>query len=154
MRFNIKEMQGLDISSLPSFRIKEYFSRRGTDDARGDICEGDVLWFARDEFEGSFRKPKFVGTFLYRVKVLRESYGSDKQQHTFTLAMMKSSTSKTCENETFRIKGRNLYKHFCMVENINRSDREMHLSDKHDRGASARAARDERKAEKELYRAV
>lgn len=65
-------------------------------------------------FQGSHRKPKFIGKQTMKVKVLRHSYGSLKGQHTFTLEVLdvieKLDISQAhVKGDTFRIKGRNLY---------------------------------------------
>ena len=65
-------------------------------------------------FQGSWRKPKFIGKQIMKVKVLRHSYGSEKGQHTFTLEVLdvleELDTSQAHgRGDTFRIKGRNLY---------------------------------------------
>ena len=68
----------------------------------GDAVVGDEVSFDRAIFSGSFRKPKFEGYQNIKGKIIKDSYGADKQQHTFTIEM--PDGSKT------RIKGRNLYK--------------------------------------------
>jgi hypothetical protein len=94
----------------------------------GDNCEGDIIWFARDCFSGSFKNAKFDGTECLRVVILKDSYGKEKQQHTFTCALMKSASSKThVKGSEFKI------------------DRGETLNNKHTRGEQARLKREERR---------
>lgn len=108
----------------------------------GDVCAGDRILFVRQRWErqaiNRFGKMANViaGYDLVEATVEKESYGSDKQQHTFTLLV---------DGEKLLIKGRNLYAvgvwrkaWKCEQERIDA------LSEKHERGASARRARTER----------
>jgi hypothetical protein len=100
----------------------------------GDAVVGDQVRFQRAEFGGSYRKPKFLGFSLVSATIVADSYGADKQQHTFTLRLSDGSTT--------RIKGRNLYR-----EGVYRrpwddeSARHLVADEKHSRGKAARAAR-------------
>ena len=128
------------------FEIEKYLSKKNFTNITGDACVGDIVWFGRDLFSGSYRKPIFDGTEGVRAIIVKDSYGSDKQQHTFTLVLMKSATSKThIKGSDFRIKGRNLYKHFTYCENHERDDRKEVLEDKHQRGTFARKVREDRR---------
>ena len=114
----------------------------------GNNCVGDIVWFGKDIFSGSFRNAKFDGTECVRAVIVKDSYGKDKQQHTFTLALMKSAHSKTfVKGSEFKIKGRNLYKHFTYCENYMKEERKSALDEKYLRGSVARAEREERKNE-------
>lgn len=48
---------------------------------------GDSVRFERAVFTGSYRKPVFAGFELMTGKIVFDSYGSEKQQHTFTLRL-------------------------------------------------------------------
>ena len=121
----VKELVGSYIEPYETDEIKEALYRsKKLVEITGEACAGDIVWFAQDDFGGSYWRPKFLGTKLVRAIILRDSYGSKKQQHTFTLALMKSATSKTyIKGSEFRIKGPNLYKHFTFCENFDRKDR-------------------------------
>lgn len=63
---------------------------------------GDEVRFERAEFGGSYKKPMFLRFEFVTGKIVADSYGADKQQHTFTIEL--TNGTKT------RIKGRNLYR--------------------------------------------
>lgn len=48
----------------------------------GDAVVGDEVRFERATFSGSFRNAKFAGFEMITGKIIRDSYGRDKQQHT------------------------------------------------------------------------
>jgi hypothetical protein len=48
----------------------------------GDCCVGDVVEFGRAIFEGSYPKATFSHIEVVQAKVIRDSYGKAKQQHT------------------------------------------------------------------------
>lgn len=110
----------------------------------GDAVVGDEVSFERATFTGSFRNAKFAGFECITGKIIRDSYGRDKQQHTFTLEF--------ADGSTLRIKGRNLY-----AEGVWRkpwadeSTRGAVADEKHARGAIARAERAIRKEGDNCY---
>lgn len=113
----------------------------------GDVVAGDVIEFTEAVFAGSFRKPRYVGERTIQAEVLRDSYGAEKQQHTFTLKVLASAGAEplTAGTVTTR-KGRNVYRNGTRrapwpVE----ADRRAALDEKHSRGDLARADRAERK---------
>lgn len=111
-----------------------------TIDCTGDACVGDQVRFDRDLFTGSFRKPKFAGTQTVEGIIVKESYGADKQQHTFTI--------ERADGTTVRIKGRNLYRNGTWRRAWpDEAERERVLGEKHARGDRARAERDRRRFE-------
>ena len=106
----------------------------------GDAVTGDEVSFERATFSGSFRNAKFAGFERVSGRIIKDSYGADRQQHTFTLALPDGST--------LRIKGRNLYANGVWRKAwADESARKPVLDEKHARGDRARRARDERKAE-------
>jgi hypothetical protein len=108
-----------------------------TMDAQGDAVVGDVVQFERAKFSGSYRNAKFVGMESITGTITRESYGADRQQHTFTILQEDGST--------LRIKGRNLYKESLMRKPwADESAREKVAAEKHARGNEARRLRDTR----------
>lgn len=103
----------------------------------GDCVVGDEVAFERATFCGSLRKPKFNGFELVVGRIVADSYGADKQQHTFTVAL--SSGSKTM------IKGRNLYANGVYRRPwADEGQRHAAAGEKHQRGDAARAARAQR----------
>lgn len=108
----------------------------------GDACVGDEVRFQRATFGGSFRRPVFLGYELVTGKIVADSYGEAKQQHTFTLLRDDGST--------LRIKGRNLYRNGVWRKPwANESERAKALAEKHARGDRARALREERRMARE-----
>lgn len=100
----------------------------------GDVVVGEEIRFQRTTFNGSFRRPKLAGYELITGTVMRDSYGEESQQHTFTLRL--------ADGSELRIKGRNLYR-----EGIYRKpwvDEPARLAaqqEKHARGGQARRRR-------------
>lgn len=125
--------------------LAEFAAENGfTECVTGDACQGDEIVFIRATFTGgSFSRrgrssrPQFNGYQAIAGKIVNDSYGRDKQQHTFTI--------RTDDDSCFCIKGRNLYANNVFAKPRSQSERESVLSDKHARGANARAIRDERK---------
>lgn len=110
----------------------------------GDAVIGDEVRFERATFSGSFRNAKFAGFETITGKIVRDSYGRDKQQHTFTLEL--------AEGGELRIKGRNLYDNRTFRKQWADESRRHEVADeKHVRGDQARAAREIRKFEQFAY---
>lgn len=103
----------------------------------GDAVMGDEVRFERAKFTGSFRNAKFAGFERITGKIVRDSYGEEKQQHTFTLELADGSKLK--------IKGRNLYANGTFRKPwTDESQRQTVREEKHQRGDFARAQRRER----------
>lgn len=103
----------------------------------GDAVCGDEVRFERATFTGSFRNAKFNGFEMITGKIVRDSYGRDKQQHTFTIELANGSE--------VRIKGRNLYANGTFRKPWDdESARHAAADEKHARGDIARAAREHR----------
>lgn len=97
----------------------------------GDVVKGDHIRFSKAVFLGSFKKPKFSHYQTITAQVIKESYGSQKQQHTFTLL--------TDNGETMLIKGRNLYRQGVWRKPwLDETQRQLIAKEKHQRGAQAR----------------
>jgi len=110
-------------------------------DCTGDCVVGDIVEFGRAVFEGRYPRAKFSYTEIIEAKIIRDSYGKAKQQHTFTLQYLDN-------NETFRIKGRNLYRNGTRRQEWDdESKRQMAINEKHNRGNIAREDRRVRKLE-------
>lgn len=92
----------------------------------GDCCTGDEIAF--------FNAGK-AGKRLYGV-IVSDSYGADKQQHTFTIE---------CEGQMMLIKGRNLYANGVLRKVWpDEQQRAKVLDEKHERGGQARKERQNR----------
>lgn len=104
-----------------------------------DCVVGDEVIFERATFTGSFRNAKFAGFDRIAGRIVADSYGSEKQQHTFTI---ETATGK------IRIKGRNLYRNGVWRKPwTDETQRRAAAAEKHERGGAARATRDARRAE-------
>jgi hypothetical protein len=111
-------------------------------DCTGDAVVGDEVCFERATFTGSWRRPQYAGTEVITAKIVKDSYGASKQQHTFTLELANGAK--------LVLRARNLYREGCHRKPWpNEADREKARVEKHRRGASARAARELRLAERE-----
>ncbi len=110
-----------------------------TIDCKGDAVVGDEIEFQKAVFTGSFRNAKFSHYETIRGKIVKDSYGAKKQQHTFTIETA---------DKTFRIKGRNLYaKEIMRKPWANESQRRLAQEEKHERGDVARRMREIRRQE-------
>tara|TARA_A100000172_G_scaffold26245_1_gene15315 strand:- start:2308 stop:2706 length:399 start_codon:yes stop_codon:yes gene_type:complete len=111
-------------------------------DTTGDCCVGDKVRFLKAYWDNEYSTRRNyanrpAGFDLITAEITKDSYGADKQQHTFTLT--------TDRGHTFRIKGRNLYYNGVWRKPWNdESLRHVVLDEKHMRGDQARAARDHR----------
>lgn len=104
----------------------------------GDCMVGDAVSFERATFTGSFRNAKFDCFELIQGAIVKDSYGRDKQQHTFTLEL--------ADGSKLQIKGRNLYANGTYRKLwADESQRGLAADEKHARGDRARAAHDYRK---------
>tara|TARA_R100000808_G_scaffold468_2_gene2405 strand:+ start:1351 stop:2841 length:1491 start_codon:yes stop_codon:yes gene_type:complete len=114
-----------------------------------DVVVGDVVTFRQDVFGGSFKNPKKIGERIIKGEVVKESYGADKQQHTFTIRPIEVSgdnASEIMNKKTFRIKGRNLYRYGVDREKwADENARKIVADEKHQRGDKARLERNIRK---------
>lgn len=119
--------------------------------ATGDVATGDTVKFEEAVFGGSFRNPKFLGTRTIEADVISDSYGADKQQHTFTLQIRNSSGLDPFEEgEIVRRKGRNVYRNgVYRQEWTDEGSRGVALDEKHERGEAAKEMRQLRKETEE-----
>jgi hypothetical protein len=105
----------------------------------GDCVVGDEVSFDRATFTGSFRSAHFAGFERVSGTIIADSYGREKQQHTFTLLV---------SGYKIMIKGRNLYAAGTYRRPwADESLRQLARDEKHSRGSIARTARNERKQE-------
>jgi hypothetical protein len=110
----------------------------------GDAVTGDEVRFERATFSGSFRNAKFAGFERITGKIINDSYGRDKQQHTFTIELE--------TGEKLMIKGRNLYKEALYRKAWGEASLRHEVADeKHARGDMARTERNIRKMESHYH---
>ena len=121
-----------------SYNTSDYFGDDiYTIDCTGDAVVGDDVRFDRATFTGSFRNARFAGFERITGKIIRDSYGRDKQQHTFTIELDDGTITT--------IKGRNLYKEGIWRKPwSDESARQAAADEKHQRGDLARAERENR----------
>ena len=80
-------------------------------DCTGNACAGDEITFREAVYGGSFRKPLFRGHRMIAARILRDSYGQLKGQHTFTLEVLASQgVDPLQEGQVIKRKGRNIYR--------------------------------------------
>lgn len=113
----------------------------------GDAVTGDTVLFEESVFHGSWRKPVCVGSRMVVAKIVSDSYGPKKQQHTFGILVLKSwGTEPLTEGLKTTRKGRNIYRHFTKrLPWDDETQRQERLDDKHNRGDIARAQRHRRR---------
>ncbi|XP_017251457.1 zinc finger CCCH domain-containing protein 62 isoform X2 [Daucus carota subsp. sativus] len=123
---------------------------------KGDACMGDVVMFEQTVYEmfsiasrSSVGPP--VGIRTVAGRIVKESYGAAKQQHTFTVEVLWSKGVRPHPPlHPLLIKGRNLYKLKTMRQRWqDEGERQKILLEKHSRGTIARSNRDTRMQENE-----
>lgn len=128
---------------------------------KGDACMGDVVMFEQTVYEmfniasrSSVGPP--CGTRVVAGRIVNESYGAAKQQHTFTIEVLWSKGERPHPPlHPLLIKGRNLYKLKTMRQRWqDEGERQKILLEKHNRGSIARLNRDTRIQEKEAKKVL
>lgn len=117
--------------------------------ATGDCCAGDTVLFTEGVFRGSHRSPKFLGERRVAARIIKDSYGADKQQHTFSLEIIESDGVQPlgAGAKTTR-KGRNVYRNGAWRQPWpDETLRAAAITEKHARGDGARSARETRRNE-------
>ncbi|KAI5439230.1 hypothetical protein KIW84_024857 [Lathyrus oleraceus] len=122
----------------------------------GDVCMGDVVLFKQkvyEKFSKMTRHGRVIGNRTVAGRVVKESYGAAKQQHTFTVEVLWSSGARKLPPlSPLLVKGRNLYKQKTYRQRWkNEADRVKVLSEKHRRGAEARFVRASKQKKKSCY---
>ncbi|KAJ7553205.1 hypothetical protein O6H91_06G088000 [Diphasiastrum complanatum] len=122
---------------------------------KGDACCGDVVLFHQtvyNKYSIVTRRAQSppLGKRLIAGRVVSESYGARKQQHTFTIEVLWSSGVCPLTPMTqLIVKGRNLYRHNIFRQCwTNEDERKKVIEEKHARGD---VARDTRALAKEKY---
>ena len=83
-------------------------------DCTGDVVNGDRIRWSEAVFSGSHRNPTFEGERTIEAEIVADSYGTAKQQHTFSLLVVRAEgTSAPSPGERIRRKGRNIYRNGC-----------------------------------------
>lgn len=100
-------------------------------DCTGNCVTGDEVQFEKDIFVGSYPNSKWNGTETIYGKIIKDSYGSSKGQHTFTVELV--------SGEKMRIKGLNLYKYAVYRKAwANEEERNKALNNKYERAKFAK----------------
>ncbi|KAM0853153.1 hypothetical protein ACQ4PT_051287 [Festuca glaucescens] len=111
---------------------------------KGDVCRGDAVLFKQKVHEKSGKRhSKCIGKRIVAGKVIKESYGKEKQQHTFTIQVFWSKgVGKLPPLYLLLVKGRNLYRMMTFRQSwTNEEDRSKALEEKYSRGDAARRVR-------------
>lgn len=126
---------------------------------KGDACMGDVVMFKQNVYERfsvvsrSASGPPY-GSRMIAGRIVKESYGASKQQHTFTIEVLWSKGVKALPPlYPLLIKGRNLYRMKTLRQRWkDEGEREKVLMEKHSRGYIARSDREARIERKEKWK--
>ncbi|GJP35919.1 hypothetical protein CLOM_g20460 [Closterium sp. NIES-68] len=112
----------------------------------GDVCRKDVVLFRQRIFKGHSKKSKCIGCRMVAGRVVMESYGEKKQQHTFTVEVIWSTGLQALPPmKQLLVKGRYLYKHRTFRQRwTNEAERVAVIGEKHARGDKARSVRRKR----------
>ncbi|CAL4924756.1 unnamed protein product [Urochloa decumbens] len=124
---------------------------------KGDACKGDVVMFEQNIYRRKKGAPRGVkghlcGQRTNAGRIIKESYGTAKQQHTFTIEILWSKGYKPWPPlHPLLIKGRNLYKDQTMRQPwCDEEERNRAIQEKHERGDLARKSKAARICEKEI----
>uniref|UniRef100_A0A2N9HXF5 C3H1-type domain-containing protein n=1 Tax=Fagus sylvatica TaxID=28930 RepID=A0A2N9HXF5_FAGSY len=132
---------------------------------KGDACTGDVVMFEQNVYEmfniasRSASGPP-CGKRIVAGRIVKESYGAAKQQHTFTFSGYSNQIEVLWSKgekplHPLLIKGRNLYRLKTLRQRWeDEGKRQKVLMDKHSRGSLARSDREARVQEKENRKMV
>ncbi|KAL4012988.1 hypothetical protein IC575_025139 [Cucumis melo] len=121
----------------------------------GDVCRGDTVLFTQKvyaKFDKVTRHGGLIGKRTVAGRVVKESYGASKQQHTFTVEVLWiRGVRKLPPLYPLLVKGRNLYKlrTFRRLWN-DEAERVQVLAEKHRRGAAARDLRAMQKKKRKI----
>ncbi|ESQ31167.1 hypothetical protein EUTSA_v10004096mg [Eutrema salsugineum] len=138
--WRIKDGSGKVLYPISSFAIN----------CKGDVCKGDTVLFTQkvhQKYEKVKGSGKIMGRRTVAGQVVKESYGTAKQQHTFTIEVLWcEGIQKLPPLYPLLVKGRNLYRLMTLRQRwADEEDRVKVLSEKHSRGAAARRVMRERK---------
>ncbi|XP_068662642.1 zinc finger CCCH domain-containing protein 62-like [Aristolochia californica] len=126
-------------------------------DCKGDACTGDVVMFEQNVYDmysivSRCATAPPCGKRTIAGRIVKESYGAAKQQHTFTIEVLWCKGTNTLPPlHPLLIKGRNLYRLKTMRQRwAHEEERNRVLLEKHKRGNVARSCRGLRIQEKEM----
>ncbi len=75
-----------------------------------NLVKGTIFTATFPIFTGSFRNAKFSHDVIIKGKILKDSYGKETGQHTFTFEIIESSDNREFTvGYNYRKKGRNIY---------------------------------------------
>lgn len=104
-----------------------------------DITTGTIVQFTEGVFGGSWRKPRHLGDRTIIGKIVKESYGAKRGQHTFTIEVQNCTgfaADEVLNRDKICRKGRNVYKNCIIIE---RPQNHCELAaEKHARAAAAK----------------
>lgn len=117
----------------------------------GDVCKGDIVLFTQKvykNFDKMTRGGELIGRRTIAGRIVKESYGAAKQQHTFTVEVLWSQGVKQLPSLfPLLVKGRNLYKLKTFRQRWKDEEERLEvLAEKHKRGEAARSIRATRKS--------
>ncbi|GJP71764.1 hypothetical protein CLOP_g2559, partial [Closterium sp. NIES-67] len=109
----------------------------------GDVCRQDTVLFKQQIPQKHNNESNYPGYRLVAGRVVKESYGVKKQQHTFTVEVIWSSGMQPLPPMTqLLVKGRVLYRHKTYRQKWpNEAERVAAVVEKHARGDEARSVR-------------
>lgn len=103
-----------------------------------NLVKGTIFYAELPVFTGSFRNAKFSHNVKIKGIIEKESYGSDKGQHTFVFKVLESDDQKEYKiGSTYRKKGRSMYPNISKLEQP--SDYEIQAADKAKRASTQSA---------------
>ncbi|XP_068637900.1 zinc finger CCCH domain-containing protein 62-like [Aristolochia californica] len=140
--WRIKDGRGEKLYPRSSFMIN----------CTGDVCRGDIVLFRQrvyQKYDLARKGGNLIGKRTIAGRVVKESYGAAKQQHTFTVEVLWSKGLKTLPPLfPLLVKGRNLYRLKTLRQVWDdEAEREKVLAEKHRRGGEARLTRAIKKAQ-------
>ncbi len=104
-----------------------------------DLCKGDTVEWSEGVFEGSWKKPRFLGERIIRAEIVKDSYGAGQGTHTLTLRVISAEGEQAPEEETIiRRKAATVYEH--LREQVKGAGHAEAAEEKHQR-AETQAAR-------------
>ncbi|KAL7604355.1 hypothetical protein Lser_V15G20216 [Lactuca serriola] len=145
-RQRIKEHERLKDAGGESIYPRSSFSINCT----GDACKGDVVLFKQKiKYDKGANRGNIVGKRTVAGRIVKESYGASKQQHTFTVEVLwNKGWKKLPVLSTLLVKGRNLYRYGTFRQPWkSEAERSKVLEEKHKRGEAARHIRKSNKTE-------
>lgn len=102
-----------------------------------NLIAGDRVEWKEGVFGGSYKNPKFLGERQIKAVILKDSYGKERGSHTLSLEVLEAEGYEAPAVETkIRRKAATIYQKAISHE----------IGEKHEEGASEKAARAEKQA--------